>query len=127
MSDDPAKVSFTERGIEDAPDLPGVYALWDGTEVIYYGKADGDGVTIRSCLMSHWRGDKGPCTKTATRYEIVEGEADIDTRLKDALDHFEWVHKRRPRCNEAVSQQNRSSSTRKASEANLDYLAGTSG
>jgi hypothetical protein len=29
---------FTRRVIDGAPEDPGVYALWDGEEVIYYGR-----------------------------------------------------------------------------------------
>jgi hypothetical protein len=99
-----SKVRFTEHGIEDAPDSPGVYALWEGQDIIYVDKADSDGVTIRSCLRSHLRGEKGACTKAATHYSIVEGKEPIDIRLKNVLDAWEGHRKERPRCNEPSDQ-----------------------
>jgi hypothetical protein len=47
---------FTRVAIAGAPEEAGVYALWDGDEVIYYGRADGrkqgGGSTIRSRLLA---------------------------------------------------------------------------
>jgi len=47
---------FTRIVISGAPDNAGVYALWDGDEVVYYGRAEGggNGVTIRSRLLDHY-------------------------------------------------------------------------
>jgi hypothetical protein len=42
---------FKRIVIAGAPDDPGVYALWDGEEVVYYGRADGGDATIRSRLL----------------------------------------------------------------------------
>ena len=43
---------FTRIVIAGAPDEQGVYALWDGEEVIYYGRRG----TIRSRLLDHFYG-----------------------------------------------------------------------
>jgi hypothetical protein len=97
--DDPEKFPFNEFNIEDAPAASGIYVLYDGRDEIYVGKAEGDDVTIRSCLESHLRGEKGECTKAANyfRYQVVATD-DLDTRIKSMLDGFEMVHKRLPRC-----------------------------
>ena len=63
---------LTRTVIAGAPDDAGVYALWDGEELIYYGRADGkgagDGPTIRSRLMDHYQGRVDAQTKRATHY-----------------------------------------------------------
>lgn len=58
---------FTRTVIAGAPDDAGIYALWDGEELIYYGRA-GDGITIRSRLMDHYQGRVDAQTKRATHY-----------------------------------------------------------
>jgi hypothetical protein len=45
---------FTRIVISGAPEDAGVYALWNGDEVVYYGRSDGDGSTIRSRLLDHY-------------------------------------------------------------------------
>jgi hypothetical protein len=45
---------FTRIVISGAPDNAGVYALWKGDEVVYYGRSDGNGSTIRSRLLDHY-------------------------------------------------------------------------
>ena len=63
---------FTRTVIAGAPDDAGIYVLWDGEELIYYGRADGkgtgDGPTIRSRLMDHYQGRVDAQTKRATHY-----------------------------------------------------------
>jgi hypothetical protein len=48
---------FTRIVISGAPDDAGVYTLWDGEELVYYGRAEGKGegaTTIRSRLLEHY-------------------------------------------------------------------------
>jgi hypothetical protein len=59
---------FTRIVIAGAPDDAGIYALWDGDELIYYGRAQGEGITIRSRLMDHYQGRVDAQTKRATHY-----------------------------------------------------------
>ena len=63
---------FTRIVIAGAPEDAGIYALWDGDEIIYYGRAGGkgagDGATIRSRLMDHYQGRVDALTKRATHY-----------------------------------------------------------
>ena len=60
--------TFNETNIARVPDEAGVYALYDGTELIYIGRARGTSETIRTRLRSHYNGDEGPCTQAATAY-----------------------------------------------------------
>jgi excinuclease UvrABC nuclease subunit len=47
-----------------APEDAGIYALWDGDELIYYGRAQ----SIRARLMDHYQGKLDAQTKRATHY-----------------------------------------------------------
>lgn len=60
------RYAFTKENVDKSPDEKGVYALYDGDVLIYYGRASGDSVTIRTRLQSHQRGDEGRCTQSAT-------------------------------------------------------------
>jgi predicted GIY-YIG superfamily endonuclease len=55
---------FTGTVIAGAPEDAGVYALWDGDEVIYYGRAQ----SIRLRLMDHYQGKVDSQTQRATHY-----------------------------------------------------------
>ncbi len=93
------KYAFTESNVNDAPAEHGVYALYDGDVTIYIGRASGDGVTIRSRLQSHYRGDEGPCTEAATNYRREVTSRPI-ARESDLLDEFEENYGELPRCND---------------------------
>jgi len=82
-----------------APADPGVYALWEDDELIYYGHARGESATIQSCLREHLARDK-PCTANATHYGW-EISASPPLREAELLREFQRAHKRLPRCNQA--------------------------
>jgi hypothetical protein len=83
--------------VSGAPDDPGVYALWENDEVIYYGHARGEGATIQSCLRQHLEG-ANPCTARATHYGC-EISANPRAREVELQKEFEKAHRRLPRCN----------------------------
>jgi hypothetical protein len=91
------RYALTSTMISGAPADPGVYALWENDELIYYGHARGASVTIQSSLMEHAAGGN-PCTARATHYawEISTSAA---AREADLLREFERAHRRLPRCN----------------------------
>ena len=95
------KYAFTEDNVNKAPDDHGVYQLLDGDVTIYYGRAAGDGVTIRSRLQSHRNGNEGKCTKGATHYRREVTTRPI-AREKELLESYVNAHGRLPRCNEKV-------------------------
>jgi hypothetical protein len=74
---------FTSKNVDHAPDKPGVYALYYGDEIIYYGWAQGDTVTIRSRLQSHKSGREGACTEKATHYrrEVADNAEEREKQL----------------------------------------------
>ena len=90
---------FNDLNIMLAPEKPGVYALQDGAEVIYYGRAVGPSTTIRSRLQDHHAGREGPCTQGAShfRYEEIP---EPERRELELLNEFEEKFGRLPRCNE---------------------------
>jgi len=75
-----------------APNEPGVYALWQDDELIYYGRAFG-GATIRSRLMEHYEKQIG-----ATHYswEISREPA---SRERELLLQYQETFGRLPRLN----------------------------
>jgi hypothetical protein len=83
--------------VAGAPNDPGVYALWEHDELIYYGHARGGSATIQSCLRQHLEGAKA-CTGRATHYGW-EISANPPAREADLLREFEKTNKRVPRCN----------------------------
>ena len=53
---------LTQDNISKSPDEAGVYALFDGGQVIYYGSSTD---SIRDRLQRHFSGDEGPGTQAA--------------------------------------------------------------
>ena len=90
---------FTATGITAAPEKPGVYALYDGAELIYYGRALGPGTTIRSRLGDHRLGREGNCTQEASHFRCEEIPEPANREI-ELLNEFERQFGRRPRCNE---------------------------
>ena len=46
--------AFTRAVLAEAPEAPGVYALYKDHAVLLYGSAFGGTITIRSCLMDRF-------------------------------------------------------------------------
>ncbi len=93
--------NFSEENVGMAPNESGVYALYDGNVLIYYGRAQGLGVTIRSRLQDHYFGREGPCTQAATAYKR-ELTSDPVAREIELLEEHRRLYGRLPRCNERV-------------------------
>ena len=93
--------SFNTQNVNAAPESAGVYALYEGTLLIYYGRAQGGDVTIRSRLQAHLRGDEGSCTKSATSFcaETTSNPALLEKQL---LAEFEGQYGSLPRCNSRI-------------------------
>jgi hypothetical protein len=91
------RYAFTAVMVAGAPPDPGVFALWHGDELIYYGRALGEGATIQSRLREHLE-DAARCTSGATHYgwEIAAHPRQREVEL---LREFEEAHGRLPRCN----------------------------
>jgi hypothetical protein len=90
------RYAFNATMVAGAPPDPGVFALWEHDEIIYYGRALGARASIQSSLREHLEG--GGCTSRATHYgwEIA---ANPGAREAELLREFERSHGRLPRCN----------------------------
>jgi len=94
---------FTRAAIEFAPEEAGVFGLFDGSELIYIGRAmDREQQSIRALLLRHQDGANGECTMRASHYtwEItVWGGAARETEL--LARHFQ-SYRNEPRCQSKV-------------------------
>ncbi len=93
--------AFSWDNIKVSPAKHGVYVLFRSGKLIYYGRAIGKDVTIRSRLGDHKRGDEGHCTQNATAYKREVTEAAI-SRERELLEDFERVNGGLPECNQRV-------------------------
>jgi len=85
---------FTRIVIAGAPNEAGVYALWEGEEVIYYGRAEGGNATVRSRPLDHYYGDRHRATHYS--WEVCE---DPRARELELLGEHERAFGRLPRDN----------------------------
>lgn len=90
------RYAFNATMVSGAPPDPGVFALWERDELIYYGRAMG-GMTIQSRLREYLERADG-CTSRATHYgwEITSNPRQREAEL---LREYERSHGRLPRCN----------------------------
>jgi hypothetical protein len=98
--------SFNPLVISGAPDEPGVYALFEDEELVYYGCAM-QGSTIQSALseiLARVRDGRGGCLQRVNRYSW---EITYRPRLREAelLREFEQANQHPPRCNRAPLAQ----------------------
>lgn len=87
---------FTRSLASGAPEEAGVYALWNGEELVFVGRAS-QGATIRACLIDHLDGSC-PCTRSATHY-TWELSLQPAAREAEVLGEFQARFGRLPRCN----------------------------
>ncbi len=94
------KYRFVTSLVQYAPEETGVYALWQGDEMIYVARAAEKSHGIQRCLLEHLRGDRGGCTAKATHYswEICLLPAVREAEIRR---EFRQAHRRDPRCNAA--------------------------
>ena len=90
------RYKFSRIVIAGAPEEPGVYALWQGEELIYYGRAF-DGATIRLRLMEHYHGKL-----EATHYSWEMSPEPV-AREGQLLREYQEVFGRLPRLNSATA------------------------
>ena len=95
--------TFSPLVVSGAPDEPGVYALFEDEEIVYYGCAV-QGSTIQSALreiLGRVQAGHGGCLQRVNRYSW---EISYRPRLREAelLREFELAHLHPPRCNQAL-------------------------
>lgn len=91
------RYAFNATMVSGAPPDQGVFALWEGDELIYYGRAH----SIHSRLEAHLKGAE-TCTARATHYgwEISSNPA---VREAELLREYRRAHGRLPRCNDKAA------------------------
>lgn len=84
---------LTRNNVDQVPEAPGVYALYEGGQVIYVGAAIGRGETIRSRLREHLAGSQPPGRATAkafsyevTRYPLSRERALLEEERRNRRD-----------------------------------------
>ena len=94
----PRRYRFTRIVIAGAPENRGVFALWQGEEVVYYGRAEGnngaDGRTIRARLLDLYERDATQATHYS--WEVCDDPA---AREAELLREHQGSHGRPPRLN----------------------------
>lgn len=90
------KHPFKSKSIDKSPRKSGVYALYDGGKVIYYGATS---KSIRTRLQRHLHGEEGSCTQTATHYKF-ERTSRPKKKERKLLRAYEAKHENLPHCNE---------------------------
>jgi len=88
------RYSFNRIVLAGAPAEPGIYALWQGEEIIYYGRAL-SGATIRSRLLEHY---ENRARATHYSWEITHEPA---LREAELLREYQEAYGRLPRMNAA--------------------------
>ena len=91
------RYAFNATMVSGAPPDPGVFALWEKDELIYYGRAQGQGASIQSRLREHLE-RRDVCTANATHYGW-EISSNPRAREVELLREYERSHGRLPRCN----------------------------
>ncbi len=86
------RYSFNRIVLAGAPAEPGVYALWQGDEIVYYGRAL-NGSTIRSRLLEHY---ENRAQATHYSWEITQEPA---FREGELLREYQEAYGRLPRMN----------------------------
>lgn len=89
---------FTRIALLGAPADGGVYALWDGDELVYYGRATGGTASIRARLLEHFEGRLPATSATHCSWELC---ADPAAREAELLAEHLRVFGRPPRFNAA--------------------------
>jgi hypothetical protein len=92
------KYRFSKENIGKSPRVHGVFALFDGDILIYYGRAIADGETIRSQLQKHKEGVDALGTHLATHYAREKTE-EAGQREIQLLAEYKVENHALPRCN----------------------------
>jgi len=98
--------TFSPLVVSGAPEEPGVYALFEDDELIYYGCAV-QGSSIQAALhelMTRVHDGRAGCLQRVNRYTW---EITYRPRLREAelLREFELAHQHAPRCNQMAVRQ----------------------
>ena len=90
------RYSFLKSVVVGAPEDPGVYALWQGDELVFFGFAQRKESTIRLRLLEHFLQRREPYEVTHYSWEMCR---DVLKRLAELIREYEANFKRLPRYN----------------------------
>ena len=81
-------------------EYPGVYALYEGEELIYIGSSTEQ--TVKDRLKDHESGEEGNCTQQATAFcaERVLPPNHPEEKEEGLLELYKLRHEGLPRCND---------------------------
>jgi len=87
---------FNWSSVNNAPDKHGVYILYQAGKVTYIGRATDPGVTLRSRLQAHKRGDLGKSTKEAAAFqsEATDNPVTAAARERQLLWDYQYLNGR---------------------------------
>jgi hypothetical protein len=90
------RYAFVNSAVVGAPPDPGVYALWQGEELVFFGFALRNESTIRLRLLEHLLQRREPHEATHYSWEICR---DVLKRWAALIREYEASFKRLPRYN----------------------------
>jgi len=90
------KLPFSPLSFVLVPDALGVYALWDESDLIYYGQGQ-----LRTRLQAHHSGSQGPCTKGATTFQYEQTIFAV-SRERELIQEYVDLYRVLPRCNDVM-------------------------
>ena len=91
--------SATPANLDSLPEQPGVFTLYEDGQLIFIGRADGGGKTIKSVIMDHKEGRIGPCTQRFDHY-TRETTTNVALRYRELLQRHARKYHRFPKCND---------------------------
>ncbi len=91
--------SATHANLESLPEQSGVFTLYEEGQLIFIGRADGSGHTIRSVVSDHKEGRIGSCTQQFDHY-TREATTNVALRYRELLQRHARKYHRFPKCND---------------------------
>ncbi len=91
--------SATHANLESLPEQSGVFTLYEEGQMIFIGRADGSGHTIRSVVLDHKEGRIGACTQRFDHY-TREATTNVALRYRELLQRHARKYHRFPKCND---------------------------
>ncbi len=92
------RYTFSQENVNKSPSSPGVYALYDGNMLIYYGSS---ALSIRDRLQRHLDGKQGSRTQEATTYRREVCSNGL-ARERQLLEAYKQQYRALPRCNDVI-------------------------
>ena len=91
--------SATHANLGSLPEQSGVFTLYEEGQMIFIGRADGSGHTLRSVVLDHKEGRNGACTQQFDHY-TREATTNVALRYRELLQRHARKYHRFPKCND---------------------------